>query len=146
MAPLAIPVNMYAVDNRIMITAPVPGMEPASISIQVDGRQLLIRCGMRGPGQERTKEHLMHEWTVGPYCRAIDLTRPVDVRKANASYHNGVLVIILPTAKLWTSGSVTMRKVGTAKGQIIHHVGHNPKRPGRRVPRGRRVPLSRVRG
>lgn len=145
MAGVTIPVNMYEVDNRIMVTAPVPGMEPANICIQVDGRRLMIRCGLRGPGQEWTKKHLVHEWTTGPYCRTIDLTKPVDVRKANASYHNGVLVVILPTARLWTSGSVAMRKVGTAKGQIIAHVGHDAKRPGRRVPRGRRVPLGLVR-
>lgn len=145
MAPIAVPVNMYAADNRIMVTTPVPGMEPSNISIHVDGRQLVIRCDLRGPGQEWTKQHLVHEWTTGPYCRTIDLTKPVDVSKANASYHNGVLVVILPTAKLWTSGNVTMRKVGTAKGQIIHHVGHKPKRPGRRLPGGRRVPLSGVR-
>ncbi len=123
MAPLAIPVNMYAVDNRIMVTAPVPGMEPASISIQVDGRQLLIRCGMRGPGQARTKEHLMHEWTVGPYCRAIDLTRPVDVRKANASYHNGVRDH--PADRK----AVDIRKRHHAQGGHCEGSDHPPRRP-----------------
>lgn len=28
----------------------------------------------------------MHEWTVRPYCRTIDFIKPVDVRKADASY------------------------------------------------------------
>ncbi len=44
MAATAVRVNIYEVDKKIMVTAPVPGMEPADIAIQVDGRRLMIWC------------------------------------------------------------------------------------------------------
>ncbi|MGH2375269.1 MAG: Hsp20/alpha crystallin family protein [bacterium] len=121
-----IPVNIYEEKNRTMVTTPVPGMEPANIGIEVDGHRLVINCGLRGPGQDRTKTYVLREWSVGPYHRIVTLPRNVDVAHANATYDNGVLVIILPVHDIPTAGIVTMDKVGTAKGQAIGHVGKDP--------------------
>lgn len=121
-----IPVNIYEEENRIMVAAPLPGMEPANIGIEVDGRRLTINCELRGPGQERTKEYVVREWSIGPYRRVVELPRTVDVGRANATYDNGVLVIILPVHDLPTAGTVALDKVGTAKGQAIGHVGKDP--------------------
>ncbi|MGQ0548678.1 MAG: Hsp20/alpha crystallin family protein [Armatimonadota bacterium] len=120
-----IPVNIYEEENRTMVATPVPGMEPANIGIDVDGRQLVINCGLRGPGQDRTKEYFLREWRVGPYRRIVTLPRLVDVSRANATYDNGVLVIILPVHDMPTVGTLVLDKVGTAKGLVIGHVGRD---------------------
>lgn len=121
-----IPVNIYQDDDRIMVAAPLPGMEPPNIGIEVDGRRVVINCELRGPGQIRTKKYVLHEWSVGPYRRIVEIPRTVDVGLANATYDNGVLVIILPMHDLPTAGTIALDKVGTAKGQIVRHVGNAP--------------------
>ena len=89
-----IPVNIYEEEHRVMVAAPVPGMEPPNIGIDVDGRRLVINCGLRGPGQTRTKKYVLREWSVGPYRRTVTLPRIVDVSRANATYDNGLGLVI----------------------------------------------------
>jgi HSP20 family protein len=64
-------------------------------------------------------------WTAGPYRRTVDLPESVDASRANASYDNGVLVVIFPLSPRPISGAITLSKVGTAKGQRIRHVGRD---------------------
>ncbi|HEV8353298.1 MAG TPA: Hsp20/alpha crystallin family protein [bacterium] len=119
-----LPVNVYEEDGRIMVASPLPGMEPASISIEVVDQTLRIKANLRGPGQLRTQQYQVHEWTAGPYERAVELAKPVDTTKANASYDNGVLVVMLPIAEKAVPGVIQMAKIGTAKGQVIGQTGH----------------------
>ena len=120
-----VPVNMYQQDDRIMIAAPLPGMEPANIRIDVDGRRVRIATEQRGPGQDTGPQYLQKEWTAGPYRREVQLPSGVDVSRANATYDNGVLVLILPVSDRETSGPVVMEKVGTSKGQTVGHAGRD---------------------
>ena len=50
----AIPVNLFQNDRELMVVAPMPGVSPENISIDVtdDGR-LTLRSSMHGEGQER---------------------------------------------------------------------------------------------
>jgi len=50
---------------------------------------------------------------------------PVDAARANATYDNDILVVILPIAAKGKSGAITMSKIGTSKGQRIRHVGRD---------------------
>jgi len=129
MAAQTLPVNTYRELHRIMIAAPLPGMEPQSIRVQIDGRRVAIVGALRGPGQERTRQFVQQEWRVGPYRRTVDLPVAVDGARANASYDNGVLVVMLPIAERPVPAILEMMKVGTAKGQLIRHVGLNPRPP-----------------
>jgi HSP20 family protein len=126
------PVNIYQEGDRLMVAALLPGMEPPSIRVEVRGRSLTIYGQRRGPGQDRTQQHLLFEWTAGPYRRTLDLPAWVDVQKANATYDNGVLVLILPRASGDRAGQIVLAKVGTIKGQRVGHVGQDLRAPDRR--------------
>lgn len=129
MSKTHIPVNVYRENERTMVSAPVPGMEPSNIHIAVEGRKVSIDSKQRGPGQDRTRQYIQEQWTAGPYHGEVTLPGWVDVEKANATYDNGVLVIIFPEAQASTAGEVTMEKIGTSKGQFVGHVGkdlHSP--------------------
>lgn len=124
-----LPINVYEEDNRVMVAAPLPGMEPASIHLSVQGGRLTLTADLRGPGQHRTKPYHLHEWAIGPSERTVDLPKPVDATRANVSFDNGVLVVILPIAASHKSAEIPLAKVGTSKGQTIGHVGHEAKAP-----------------
>lgn len=139
-----LPVNLYHEGDRLMVAAPMPGMEPQNIEITLDGSRVTIQAALRGPGQLRTQSFLLQEWSSGPYERTLDLPSAVDGSRANATYDNGILVLIMPTAEEGIPAHLQMVKMGTAKGQLIGHVGHGSSVPGRTLPvvprAGRRQP------
>ncbi|MGH2398799.1 MAG: Hsp20/alpha crystallin family protein [bacterium] len=124
-----VPVNLYREADRLMVAAPLPGMEPGSVRVDVRGRLLTIDARLRGPGQNRTQRYLQREWSVGPYTRSVLLPEDVDAAAANAVYNNGVLVIILPIGGDQSDDTIRMSKVGTTRGRRVRHTGH----PGQRT-------------
>ena len=90
-----VPVRIYQVDDRIMLAAPMPGLEPEDISVTVAGACVTIRGAERGPGQH-DRALMLAEWTVGPYYRELTLSQPVNGALTNATYGNGVLVLAMP--------------------------------------------------
>lgn len=123
-----IPINMFRTEHGVMLVTPMPGMEPDSIEVEVDDNRITIQADLRGPGQER-RDYLMREWHYGPYCRSIDLPGPVDINRANASYHNGILTIELPSSGRSTGGRLQVQKVGTIQGMHAGHSGHDMRGP-----------------
>lgn len=117
-----LPVNVYRHNKRVVVTVPSPGLEPKNLRIEVRGRRLSMLGDARGPGQDRLS-YVRREWRTGPARRAIVLPAPVDASRANATYDNGVLTVILPVSPHATPGVIDLSKVGTAKGQRIRHVG-----------------------
>jgi HSP20 family protein len=93
--PCIIPVRVYQTDDRIMMAAPLPGLEPEDISVTIAGARVTIRGKERGPGQHE-RDLLLAEWTVGPYYREVLLPQAVDGALTNVTYGNGVLVLAMP--------------------------------------------------
>lgn len=125
MTEIRIPVNIYRGLRRLMVATRLPGLEPQNILLEVDGGRLSIQGRLRGLRQERRPGYLQHEWMVGPYRREVELPESVDATRANATYDNGVLVVMFPRAARPVSGTITMTKIGTAKGWCRRHVGQD---------------------
>ena len=119
----AVPVNLFENDRELMVVAPMPGVAPEAISIDVhdDGR-LTLRAAQHGEGQERI-DYLLREWSYGPYERTIELPVPVEARSANVSYGNGVLSITFRKARATEPGRVLVQRTGHARGVAAGHRG-----------------------
>src|SRR5258708_31938563 len=91
-----IPVKVYRTDERLMIAAPMAGLEPENIVVEVtaDGR-LILHGDLRAMLKE-VKELLLDEWSVGVYHRELALPVPVNATCANVTYGNGVLTVTFP--------------------------------------------------
>lgn len=118
------PVKVYRTVDRLMVAAPMPGMEPEDIVVEVtqDGR-LVMHGELRGMLKD-IKELLIDEWSVGHYHRELDLPDTVDGEHANVNYGNGVLVVTLPLSHRTTPALLTMTKTGTARGERVGNIGH----------------------
>lgn len=123
MTEMTVPVNIYRGLRRLMVATRLPGLEPQNIRLAVSGNRFSIQGVLRGVGQGQRPGYVQREWTVGPYQREIDLPESVDATRANATYDNGVLVVMFPRTTQTVSGTITMEKVGTAKGRARRHVG-----------------------
>lgn len=119
----AVPVNLFENDRELMVVAPMPGVAPEDISVDVldDGR-LTLRAAQHGEGQERIR-YTLREWSYGPYERTIELPVPVEARSANVSYGNGVLSITFRKAGATEAGRLVVQKTGQARGVTAGHRG-----------------------
>jgi HSP20 family protein len=95
----SIPVKVYRTDERLMIAAPMAGLEPENITVEVtaDGR-LILHGDLRAMLKE-VKDLLLDEWSVGVYHRELALPVAVDAPCANVAYGNGVLTVTLPISE-----------------------------------------------
>ena len=121
--PTAVPINMFENNRELMVVTPMPGVAPEDISVDVtdDGR-LTVRASMHGEGQERI-DHILREWSYGPYERTIDLPCPVDARRANLTFGNGVLSISFPKAEATNAATAVVQRTGHARGVQAGHAG-----------------------
>jgi len=121
--PTAVPINMFENDRELMVVTPMPGVSPEDISIDVtDDGTLTLRSVQHGEGQERVS-YLLREWSYGPYERTIDLPCPVDTRRANLTYGNGVLSVTFPKSGVTNAGRVLVRRTGHTRGMVAGHSG-----------------------
>lgn len=118
-----IPLNVWRSEERLTIAAPMPGLEPSDIAVDVtnDG-MLLIRGALRGT-LKGIKDLLVDEWNVGAYERQFSLPQNVNAELANVTYGNGVLVVALPLAERMTGAHLTLEALGLAHGERVGSAG-----------------------
>ena len=118
-----IPIKVYRTADRLMVAAPMPGMQPEDILVQVteDGR-LILQGELRGLLKD-VKELLLDEWSVRSYYREITLPNIVDGEQTNVTYANGVLVVAMVVSDVTRPATLTLEKVGPAHGERVGNIG-----------------------
>ena len=121
-----IPVKVYRTGERLMVAAPMAGLEPENIMVEVtaDGR-LVLHGDVRGMLKE-VKELLLDEWSVGVYHREFALPVPVNATCANITYGNGVLMVALPISQLTLPARLTLERLAPTHGERKGNAGHPP--------------------
>ncbi len=119
-----IPVKVYRTDDRLMIVAPMAGLEPENILVEVTGNGRLILHGDQRALLKEVKELLVDEWSVGVYHRELALPVPVNAMCANVTYGNGVLLVALPISDQTFPAQLTLERVTPTHGQHKGNAGH----------------------
>jgi len=96
--PRVMPVDLYRDHERYVLNADLPGIDPGSIDIDVDGQLLTIRAQRTADAAEGTK-WLTRERPAGTYVRQFSIGEGVDTAGITASYDNGVLSVIVPVSE-----------------------------------------------
>jgi HSP20 family protein len=91
---LALPIDAYATDEDIVITAAIPGIDPSAVEITIEGDSLTIRGELKGPMEN--VNYLLQERPYGSFSRTLRLNVPVQADKAEASFEKGVLTLTIP--------------------------------------------------
>lgn len=127
--PQHIPVKVYRTEERLMVVAPMPGLEAEDIAVQItaDGR-LILDGALRGT-LKGIKELLIDEWSVGGYHREFDLPVSVDGQLATVTYGNGVVVLTLPITEHTHPAMLTLEPLGHAHGERTGPAGHPSQLP-----------------
>jgi HSP20 family protein len=120
-----IPLKVYRSDNRITVAAPMPGLEPEDITVEVTGAGLLTLHGELRGVQKGVNEQLVNEWDVGGYYREYQLPEGVDAPLANLTFANGLLVAAFPLSATLRPARLTLHDVSRTEGQRVAHTGSN---------------------
>ena len=88
---MRVPVNVYEAEDALVVIAPLPGVMPGDITVEVEGDKLHIAAAMRSAAP---KDYLVHEWHYGPFERTVDL--PAGFGGGGTATHgNGQLAVRL---------------------------------------------------
>ena len=117
-----IPVKVYRTEQRLMVAAPMAGLEPENIVVEVTAEDRLI---LRGKLKE-VKELLLDEWSVGVYHRELALPVAVNATCANVTYGNGVLTVTLPVSQQTLPARLVLERLAPTYGERKGNVGQPP--------------------
>ena len=142
-------VNLYRTSDRVIVAAPMPGLRPEDVTVEVtaSGRLILqskprgvlrdqlfnvqVTDDRDGDGQVWTHEQwqdrkdvVLNEWNGSGYYRELDLPVAVDAALGTVTYGNGVLVVVLPVTELVRPGQIQLRAMEHGRGEHVGSRGH----------------------
>jgi HSP20 family protein len=97
-APRLMPVDLFRDGDRYILHADMPGVDPGSIDVDVDGTQLSIRAQRTADTRDGVR-WLARERGAGSFLRQFTLGDGVDAEQISASYESGVLSVIIPVSE-----------------------------------------------
>jgi HSP20 family protein len=96
--PRLMPMDLYREGDTYVLSADLPGLDPGSVDIDVDGQLLTIRAE-RTLANHTGVKWLTRERQEGSFLRQINLGQGIDVEHISANYTNGVLSVTLPVTE-----------------------------------------------
>ena len=96
--PRLMPMDLSRDADRYVLNADLPGIDPSSVDIDVDGQLLSIRAERPAPATDGVT-WIARERSTGTFLRRFTLGQNVDTSNISANYENGVLSVVIPVAE-----------------------------------------------
>ncbi|PXA68332.1 Hsp20/alpha crystallin family protein [Cryobacterium arcticum] len=96
--PKFMPVDLYRDGDRYVLNADMPGLDPGSVDIDIDGQLLSIRARRTADSRDGVS-WIARERPFGSYLRQFNLGEGIDAENISAHYDNGVLSVLLPVSE-----------------------------------------------
>lgn len=96
--PRWMPMDLYRSGDHFVVNVDLPGVDPGSIDVNVDGNTLTVRAE-RTLKAEESPEWIAQERPSGGFMRQLNLGDGLDVERIHATYENGVLCLTIPVAE-----------------------------------------------
>lgn len=96
--PRLMPMDLYRDGGTYVLNADLPGIDPGSVDIDVDGQLLTIRAERTLNSGDGVK-WLARERQAGSFLRQLNLGQGIDTERIAASYNNGVLSVTIPVTE-----------------------------------------------
>ncbi len=94
----AMPMDAVQREHDVLLRFDLPGVDPATIDVTVDRGILTVRARRTEERAEGEKPYI-RERIMGSFARRISLTDAADADHIEASYHDGVLTVVVPLAE-----------------------------------------------
>ncbi|MCU1545343.1 MAG: heat-shock protein Hsp20 [Homoserinimonas sp.] len=96
--PRFMPIDLYREADHYILHADLPGIDPGSVDVDVDGQVLTLRAE-RTPRSAEGGKWLAHERPSGSFLRQLNLGDGIDTAGISANYDNGVLSVMIPVSE-----------------------------------------------
>ncbi|MCR2812436.1 Hsp20/alpha crystallin family protein [Microbacterium sp. zg.Y1090] len=96
--PRQMPMDLYREGDHYVLEADLPGIDPGSVDIDVDGQLLTIRAERTINVGEGVK-WITREREAGSFLRQLSLGQGLDTERIAATYRNGVLSVKIPVSE-----------------------------------------------
>ena len=96
--PRQMPMDLYREGDHYVLAADLPGVDPGSVDIDVDGQLLTIRAERTLNVGEGVK-WITREREAGSFLRQLSLGQGLDTERIAATYRNGVLSVKIPVSE-----------------------------------------------
>jgi HSP20 family protein len=97
-APRFMPMDLYRSSDHYVLHADLPGVDPGSIDVNVEGGTLTIKAERTGR-TEQDVQWLSSGRYTGTFMRQLSLGDDIDADAISATYANGVLTVTIPVAE-----------------------------------------------
>ena len=96
--PRRMPMDLYRDGDHYVLTADLPGIDPGSVDVDVDGQLLTIRAERTLSEGEGVK-WVTREREAASFLRQLNLGQGIDTDGIAATYNNGVLTVTIPVSE-----------------------------------------------
>ena len=83
-------------NNNYVLKFDLPGVTKDQVVVEADKDQLTVRAERKEEKKSETKKKYMSEVYYGSYTRSFTFPGPVDEKKVDAKFENGVLTVTVP--------------------------------------------------
>jgi HSP20 family protein len=94
--PAVMPMDAWREGDQFIVEFDLPGVQPESFDLDVDHHVLTVRAERTQFGQDRGM--VAAERPRGVFSRQLVLAKNLDTDRIEASYHDGVLRLVIPVA------------------------------------------------
>lgn len=92
-----IKIDVKEKDNTFIVHADIPGVTKEDIDLAIEGAVVTIRAEVKQHDEHKEDGKVLRsERYYGAISRSFQLPADIDTEQADASYHDGVLVLNLP--------------------------------------------------
>jgi len=109
--PRVMPIDLHRDGDHYVLSADLPGVDPGSIDVDVDGQLLTIRAE-RTLRSDSDVQWLAHERPSGSFLRQLTLGDGLDTASISAHYDNGVLSVVIPVSERAKPRKVEVQSTG----------------------------------
>ncbi|WP_159624815.1 MULTISPECIES: Hsp20/alpha crystallin family protein [unclassified Actinomyces] len=110
-AAVGMPMDLFREGDTFYAEIDLPGVDPASVDVDVDDRTLTVRAERKATAGEGERSWLTRERPTGTFARQLTLGSRVALDRIEAEYSDGVLRLTIPMAE-----NAKPRKISVAHG------------------------------
>lgn len=107
------PMDLYRSGESFVAHIDLPGVDPASIDIDVEDRTLTVRAERSAPETDDA-QWLSRERPTGTFARQLSLGRGLALDRIEADYRDGVLTLTIPVAEEAKPRRITVSHAGSS--------------------------------
>lgn len=112
------PLDVYATGDELVVLAAIPGMDADDLNITIEKNVLTISGTMPNVAESEDAQGAtwyLHELPSGTFERTLQVPMELDANRADATFENGMLRLVLPKADAEKPKQIKVKVGGRAQ-------------------------------